>query len=148
MDWSEALLFMIPPVIPPVLFGTHIMTMWVYMFWVQINAILGHSAFCIPYLQKLKWLPFLQPQYHDLHHLRFTVNYGATYPFTDMLYGTYRYEPIIYVDGVDPVLVCEHQQEKRTMATVRDDDDPFESEEVTSGGEGPYGYAMQPTKAQ
>ena len=98
MSWEEALLFMLPPVLPPVLLGTHIAIMWVFMFWVQLNAIIGHSAFCLPYIGKVRWLPFLQPQYHDLHHLRFNVNYGAMYPFTDMLFGTYRYEKIIYVD--------------------------------------------------
>ena len=135
MSMEEALLFMIPPVLPPMLFGTHIAVMWLYMFWVQLNAILGHSAYMVPVLNKLKWLPFLQPAYHDLHHLRFNVNYGATYPLTDMIYGTYRYEPIIYVDGVEAEAAsCDHTQAKRALPGVKDDDDPFDCDEVKTGG--------------
>ena len=140
MSWEEALLFMLPPVLPPVLLGTHIAIMWVFMFWVQLNAIIGHSAFCLPYIGKVRWLPFLQPQYHDLHHLRFNVNYGAMYPFTDMLFGTYRYEKIIYVDGIDPKIVSTGSPEakredvgvekSRALPNVHDGDDPWEHPEI------------------
>jgi len=138
MTWDEALIFMLPPVVPPLLLGSHIMVMWVFMFWVQLNAILGHSAFCVPWLNKFKWLPFLQPSYHDLHHLRFNVNYGAMYPLTDKIFGTYRYEPIIYIDGIDPVIVdaLKNNEETTTQAlpNVKNDDDPWEHPEIKTGG--------------
>ena len=137
MSVGEAILFMIPPMLPPLLFKTHIAVMWLFTLWVQLNTILGHSAYCIPYLCKLKWLPFLQPTYHDLHHLRFTVNYGAMYTFTDMMYGTYKYENIIYIDGVEPELV-----EKKS----KNSKDPWASKEVmenASGGK--YSYISVPS---
>jgi len=129
MEMAEAALFMIPPVLPPFLLGSHLCIVWCTMWFVQINAILGHSAFCIPFLAHLR-LPLLDGRHHDLHHLRFNVNYSAMYDFTDKMWGTCRYEPIVYVDGVNPELACDHNQVKRALAEVRDDTDPWDQEDV------------------
>jgi len=129
MDPLEAALFMIPPVLPPMLLGSHIVIVWCTMWWVQINAILGHSAFCVPFLAHLR-LPFLDGRHHDLHHLRFNVNYSAVYDFTDKIWGTHRYENIVYVDGLTPELACDHTQQARALAGIADDDDPYDYDEV------------------
>ncbi len=108
MDHTEALIFMLPPIIPPMLMGSHITIVWAMVLLTQLGGILGHSAFMIPIISSkyTKWIPFINSEYHDLHHLRFNVNYGAVWPVVDMIFGTYRQEPIIYIDGVEPELAA------------------------------------------
>ena len=97
-----ATIFMLPPIIPPMLMGSHITIVWAIVLCTQFGGIMGHSAFLLPIISSSRWttwIPFLNSQYHDLHHLRFNVNYGAVWPVVDMLFGTYREEPIVYIDG-------------------------------------------------
>ena len=108
MDPLEAAIFMLPPIIPPMLLGSHITIVWAMVILTQLGGILGHSAFMIPVLSNkyTKWIPFINSEYHDLHHLRFNVNYGAVWPVVDRIFGTYREEPIVYLDGVEPELIA------------------------------------------
>ena len=149
MSWEEALMFTLPPIIPPLLCGAHISTVYVMVLWTNLNGVMGHSAYCIPFLNSMR-LPFLNPAYHDLHHLRFNVNYGAVYSFTDIMWGTFREEPIVYMDGVEPVLAAEAEKkaassdgtEKKDVVSdmyynpslISDSVDPFNNAEVRAGG--------------
>lgn len=92
MTFREALLFAFPQALPPLvafLLGrrVHIFSMWAAFFFTQLNAILGHAgwSFGLP-----PSFGFLQASYHDFHHVDHRVNYGAIFPLTDMIFGTYR----------------------------------------------------------
>ena len=67
-------------------------TTWRYSWTLHI-----HDSY--PIKQVHKWIPFINSEYHDLHHLRFNVNYGAVWPVS-IVFGTYREEPAIYIDGI------------------------------------------------
>lgn len=80
MDPLEAAIFMLPPIIPPMLLGSHITIVWAMVLLTQFGGIIGHSAFLLPIISTNRyttWIPFINSQFHDLHHLRFNVNYGA-----------------------------------------------------------------------
>lgn len=93
MEFKEALVFALPQALPPLLLWgltgqkMHITSMWVGVFFTQTAAILGHAGWQVPFLPS--WLPFFQPSYHDFHHVDYSVNFGAIYPLTDVLFGTY-----------------------------------------------------------
>jgi sterol desaturase/sphingolipid hydroxylase (fatty acid hydroxylase superfamily) len=93
MKYFEAVIFALPQALPPLMLWAatgqrvHIISMWLGVFYTQTSAILGHAGYRIPFIPS--WLPFFQASYHDLHHIDYKVNFGAIYPFTDMLFGTY-----------------------------------------------------------
>ena len=93
MEYKEALVFALPQALPPLIFmlirgeKIHILSMWCAFVFTQINAILGHASYKVPIPS---WFPFFQPSYHDLHHIDYSVNFGAIFTFTDMLFGTYK----------------------------------------------------------
>lgn len=120
MDPLEAAIFMLPPIIPPMLLGSHITIVWAMVILTQLGGILGHSAFMIPVLSNkyTKWIPFINSEYHDLHHLRFNVNYGAVWPVVDRIFGTYREEPIVYLDGIEPELTLTMRKKSAAGATA------------------------------
>ena len=97
MEFHEALIFALPQALPPILlmpfFGRmHLMSMWMGMFFTQTGAILGHAGWHL--FQIPDWLPFFRPSYHDLHHVDYSVNYGANFEFTDRLFGTFIRAPL------------------------------------------------------
>ena len=121
MDPLEATIFMLPPIIPPILMGSHITVVWAMVLLTQFGGIMGHSAFLLPIFGTSRWttwIPFLNSQYHDLHHLRFNVNYGAVWPIVDMLFGTYREEPIILIDGYEDEEAKELFKKKKKFNTL------------------------------
>eukprot|EP00510_Aplanochytrium_minuta_P000195 CAMPEP_0184019188 /NCGR_PEP_ID=MMETSP0954-20121128/8603_1 /TAXON_ID=627963 /ORGANISM="Aplanochytrium sp, Strain PBS07" /LENGTH=268 /DNA_ID=CAMNT_0026300807 /DNA_START=242 /DNA_END=1048 /DNA_ORIENTATION=+ len=93
MEFHEACVFALPQALPPIILWMltgkkmHITSMWAGVFFTQVNAILGHAGWRIPILPR--WVPTFQPDYHDFHHVDYSVNFGAIYPLTDMLFGTY-----------------------------------------------------------
>ena len=147
MDVAEALLFMIPPVLPPVLLRSHLVVVWMQVFFTQLSGILSHSAFCIPFLAQLR-LPYLDGRHHDLHHLRRNANYAGISSLPDLMWGTFRYEPLIYVDGIDPTPLSgevgspspsrpsresaapSDDDDERAMPDVADDVDPWSQPDV------------------
>ncbi len=72
----------------PVLFGAHVVTIWCWVAFRQLEAADGHSGYVLP------WNPLhLVPTYkgagfHDLHHARFRGNYAGFLPYLDRLFGT------------------------------------------------------------
>jgi len=97
MTFKEALLFALPQAVPPVILGAlsnlaggkkmHLLSMWSAFLFTQLSVIVGHAGWQIPGLPK--WLPILQPEYHDFHHVDYKANFGAIYTFTDKFFGTY-----------------------------------------------------------
>ena len=58
------------------------------------------------------------------------MNYGAVWPVVDRIFGTYREEPIIYIDGIEPELPPKSGdagEKGATAASVKD------AEELISG---------------
>jgi len=100
MEYHEALLFALPQALPPIMlmpfFGRmHVLSMWLGMFFTQFGAILGHAGWNFVTLPS--WFPFFRPQYHDFHHVDYSVNFGANFEFTDKLFGTFTRAPLANV---------------------------------------------------
>ena len=93
MSYTEAVVLMLPTLVPPfvywALFGkkAHVLTLWVGTFFSQFSTTLGHAGYNLPIFPE--WLPFFQAQYHDYHHIDYTANFGAFFPFIEKLFGTY-----------------------------------------------------------
>lgn len=100
MSFKEALLFALPQALPPIVLGAlsgkkmHLLSMWIAFVFTQMNVISGHSGYQLPFIPK--WFPTLQAEYHDFHHVDHMVNYGAIYPFTDWVFGTYVRAGVAY----------------------------------------------------
>ena len=64
MEFREALLFALPQALPPIMIwaltGTkmHVLSMWVAFCFTQLNAIVGHAGWRLPFIPT--WLPILQ----------------------------------------------------------------------------------------
>jgi len=92
MTFKEAVLFMLPQGLPPLLLGLltgkkmHVLSVWFAMFFTQLNVIPGHAGYQLPVPE---WFPAFRAEYHDYHHVDYKVNFGAIYPFTDWIFGTY-----------------------------------------------------------
>jgi sterol desaturase/sphingolipid hydroxylase (fatty acid hydroxylase superfamily) len=54
---------------------THIASMWVSFTFTQLNAIVGHAGWTIPFIPN--WFPIMQPHFHDWHHVEFMTNFGT-----------------------------------------------------------------------
>ena len=88
----ELLLFFIPPIIPPVLLGSHIMVMWCSIILLNWNGIIIHSGYNFIVIKiQYKNYKFEFPciKEHDFHHKYFNYNFGSTFPFMDQIMGTY-----------------------------------------------------------
>jgi len=97
MEFHEALMFALPQALPPMMlipfFGRmHVLSMWCGMFFTQLGAILGHAGW--NFVPLPEWMPFFRPGYHDLHHVDYSVNFGANFEFTDKLFGTFVRAPL------------------------------------------------------
>ena len=93
----ETILFLIPPVLPPVLLGSHIMIMWLWMIIAQTCGILGHSGYYLP-MPFYKIMPTLRAEYHDTHHYLYNKNFGLMYINIEKLFGTYNLPKIKYIN--------------------------------------------------
>ena len=86
----EALIFILPAIIPPILFNSHIMIMWIWMCIAQFMGIIGHSGYFLP-SPIYKLLPTLRSDYHDAHHYLYNKNFGLIFIHIDKILGTYYY---------------------------------------------------------
>ncbi|PKS08268.1 hypothetical protein jhhlp_005211 [Lomentospora prolificans] len=68
----------LPLAIPPVLLGSHILTMWAFLAFMLLETCTVHSGF--DFFGGLAWM-------HDEHHRRFTVNFGGI-GLLDWVHGT------------------------------------------------------------
>lgn len=70
---------MLPPIIGPILMGSHLATAWLWFALVLLSTTVAHSGYHFPFLPS--------PEAHDFHHLKFTQNFGVL-GFLDRLHGT------------------------------------------------------------
>lgn len=89
---SEAILFVLPPAIPPMVLGCHISTMWLYAIVTNWIGTYIHSGYDIP---GLAYLIAVCPQDHDMHHVSPKNNFStsAFFSLIDRVFGTYRESP-------------------------------------------------------
>ena len=72
----------------PLLFGAHVVTLWCWVAFRQLEAADGHSGFTFRW-NPLHWVPgYRGAPYHDFHHAKFTGNYAGFLPYLDRLFGT------------------------------------------------------------
>ncbi|XP_070197195.1 fatty acid hydroxylase domain-containing protein 2-like isoform X2 [Littorina saxatilis] len=70
---------LLPAVTGPVLLGSHLAVLWLWMTIVIVNTTVHHSGYHFPLLTS--------PQFHDFHHLKFNCCYGVL-GILDSLHGT------------------------------------------------------------
>lgn len=68
-----------PPVLGPLVMGSHLSTMWLWFTIAILSTVTTHSGYHFPLL--------LSPEYHDFHHFKFNANYGSL-GILDRLHGT------------------------------------------------------------
>jgi sterol desaturase/sphingolipid hydroxylase (fatty acid hydroxylase superfamily) len=70
---------------PPFLYHTHVYAFLLYMGCMGLCGVLDHSGIRV----KLP-LHLYNTEDHDLHHLKFNVNFGFPVPWLDILHGSYE----------------------------------------------------------
>lgn len=75
-------------VLGPVMFGTHLFTVWVWLVVRVFQTVEVHSGYNFPWsLNNL--IPFWGgAEFHDFHHMAFTGNYSSTFTWWDKIFGT------------------------------------------------------------
>ncbi|ETV70547.1 hypothetical protein H257_13933 [Aphanomyces astaci] len=72
----------------PLIFGSHILCLWVWLVLRTIETIDSHSGYDFPFTLG-HFFPLLSgPARHDYHHEKFDCNYGSTLAFWDWFCGT------------------------------------------------------------
>lgn len=91
----------LPAVIGPVVMGSHVATLMLWIHVAQTSAIISHCGYHLPFLPS--------PEAHDFHHLKFTNNFG-TLGILDRLHGTdslfrqsRQYQRHVLLLGLTPV---------------------------------------------
>ncbi|XP_076351851.1 fatty acid hydroxylase domain-containing protein 2-like isoform X2 [Tachypleus tridentatus] len=69
----------LPTYLGPVILGSHVVTQWIWLILATPYGVFLHSGFHLPLMPS--------PGAHDLHHLKFVVNYGI-FGILDVLHGT------------------------------------------------------------
>lgn len=73
----------------PVAFGSHLVTLWIWIAMRQWEAAEGHSGYDLP-LSPTNWLPGGDgAAHHDFHHAKVRGNYAGFFRHCDALFGTY-----------------------------------------------------------
>jgi len=73
----------------PMLFSSHVLTVWIWIAFRQWEAAEGHAGYDLP------WSPtHLLPgsdgaRHHDFHHAKVKGNYAGFFPWCDRVFGTY-----------------------------------------------------------
>ncbi|XP_065845902.1 fatty acid hydroxylase domain-containing protein 2-like [Oscarella lobularis] len=70
---------LIPILAGPLLVGSHLASMWAWLFLGTLNTINAHSGYHLPFL--------FSNEAHDFHHMRFNQNFGVL-GILDRLHGT------------------------------------------------------------
>jgi sterol desaturase/sphingolipid hydroxylase (fatty acid hydroxylase superfamily) len=84
----ETVFLGIGTVLGPILFASHIFTVWVWLFfrlWQELDA---HSGYNFPWSAN-NWVPFWGgAEFHDYHHMSFVGNFASTFTYWDKWMGT------------------------------------------------------------
>uniref|UniRef100_T1JK58 Fatty acid hydroxylase domain-containing protein n=1 Tax=Strigamia maritima TaxID=126957 RepID=T1JK58_STRMM len=70
---------LLPPLLGPLVMGSHTATYWLWFTVVILSTLNAHSGYHFPF--------FPSPEAHDFHHLKFNQNYGML-GLLDRLHGT------------------------------------------------------------
>jgi plant 4alpha-monomethylsterol monooxygenase len=71
----------------PSLLGAHVVSLWAWIVFRQLEAADGHSGYDVPWNPALL-VPFYKgPAYHDFHHRRFFGNYAGFFAYLDKVFG-------------------------------------------------------------
>ncbi|KAK2186963.1 hypothetical protein NP493_183g01009 [Ridgeia piscesae] len=70
---------LVPPVVGPILLGSHIATSWLWFALALMSTTISHCGYHFPFLPS--------PEAHDFHHSQFVNNYGVL-GVMDRLHGT------------------------------------------------------------
>ncbi|KAF0718002.1 Aste57867_1966 [Aphanomyces stellatus] len=86
----EEFLSMMAAMTGPLLFGSHIVCLWIWLSFLLLETVESHSGYESPTLLGLRYfLPFMScPLRHDYHHEKLEGNYGSTIAFWDWICGT------------------------------------------------------------
>jgi 4-alpha-methyl-delta7-sterol-4alpha-methyl oxidase len=71
----------------PSLVGAHVVTLWAWIVFRQLQAADGHSGYDVPWNPALLFPFYKGPAYHDFHHRRFFGNYAGFFAYLDKLFG-------------------------------------------------------------
>lgn len=84
----EICIFIIPPIIAPILFNSHIYIVWIYMLLTNFNGIYGHSGYNF---KILNFFLLVDPIDHDNHHKHPKTNFSTGFLFSiiDRLFNTH-----------------------------------------------------------
>ena len=73
----------------PLLIGSHIVTLWIFVAFRQWESAESHSGFDFPW-NPANLIPLFDGAlYHDFHHRRFIGNYAGMFSYLDRIFGTY-----------------------------------------------------------
>jgi len=87
--WLEFVIIGSLAMVGPILVGSHLYVLYVWIIIRNIEAADGHSGYDLPW-NPLKFLPFYDGAvYHDFHHARFKGNYAGALHYIDHFFGTY-----------------------------------------------------------
>lgn len=74
--------------IGPVLLGSHVVVLWLWIIWRQWEAAEGHCGYAFPW-SPTRFLPFSDGAlHHDYHHSRVKGNYAGFLSWCDTLFNT------------------------------------------------------------
>ena len=86
--WLEFVLTGGLAMLGPLLLGSHVLVVWIWLAWRQWEAVHGHTGYHMPW-DPGHWLPLYDgAAFHDFHHKRFHGNYAGFLPLWDRLLGT------------------------------------------------------------
>jgi len=90
-----------PVFLGPLLMGSHVATLWVWIMVAQLSTLNSHCGYHLPFMPS--------PEAHDYHHLKFTNNFGVL-GVLDRLHGTdanfmktKAYDRHIMMIGLQPI---------------------------------------------
>lgn len=85
--------------IGPLLLGSHVVTIYIWIIFRQLEATDGHCGYDIPW-SPANFIPFYHgPAYHDFHHKVFTGNYAGFLPHMDKFFYGYAKGFLDYEKG-------------------------------------------------
>jgi 4-alpha-methyl-delta7-sterol-4alpha-methyl oxidase len=80
----------------PLLLRPHYFTFFCWIVYRQMDAVLTHSGYDLPY-DPLNIIPFYGgAKAHDYHHKVFNCNYSSRFTYLDKLFDTYKEPPEIH----------------------------------------------------
>lgn len=75
-------------ILPILLFGPHLLTMWLWIMIRQAQAISVHTGYDFPFSLR-RWVPLVGgTAFHDRHHTKYNYNFAPLFTHLDWLLGT------------------------------------------------------------